>query len=93
MAFDAGAVTATLTVDTAKADADLDKISAKVKALEDGRHVIKISAVFDDSSTSRARNAFAALDNAISKDAMQRLRSSPQGSSSARLTHCSPRTR
>ena len=67
-------------MDTAKADADLDKISAKVKALEDGRHVIKISAVFDDASVSRARTAFASLDNAISRDAMQRLRSSPQGS-------------
>ena len=41
---------ATLSVDTAKADADLDKISAKVKALEDGRHEIRISAVFDNSS-------------------------------------------
>ena len=67
-------------MDTAKADADLDKIAAKVKALEDGRHVVKISAVFDDSSVSKARTAFAQLDNAISRDAMQRLRSSPQGS-------------
>ena len=84
MAFDAGAVTATLTVDTAKADADLDKISAKVKALEDGRHVIKISAVFDDSRLSRARNAFAALDNAISRDAMQRFGARRRAPSSAR---------
>jgi phage-related protein len=80
MAFDAGAVVATLSVDTAKADADLDRIASKVKALEDGRHVIKISAVFDDAATGKARATFASLDNAISRDAMQRLRSSPQGS-------------
>ena len=80
MAFDAGSVEATLSIDTAKADADLKKIEAQVKALEDSTHKIKISAVFDNAATGKARAAFAALDNAISRDAMQRLRSSPQGS-------------
>src|ERR1700744_5435676 len=60
--------------------ADLDKIEAKVKELEDGDHKIKISAVFDNASTGAARKAFSNLDNLISRDAMQRLRSSPQGS-------------
>lgn len=69
-----------MSVGTAKADADLRKIEDRVKALEAGHHVIKISAVFDDSSVSKAKAAFASLDNSISKDAMQRLRSSPQGS-------------
>ena len=36
--------------------------------------------MFDDASTGKARAAFAQLDNMISRDAMQRLRSSPQGS-------------
>ena len=36
--------------------------------------------MFDDASTGRALAAFRSLDNAISRDAMQRLRSSPQGS-------------
>jgi phage-related protein len=78
--FDAGSITASLSVDTAKAKADLDKISAEVKKLEDTPHKIKISAVFDNSSMSKARSMFRDLDNAISRDAMQRLRSSPQGS-------------
>jgi len=80
MAFDAGSISASLSIDTAKADADLKKIEDRVKELEGKRHVIKVSAVFDDASASKARAAFASLDNAISRDAMQRLRSSPQGS-------------
>ena len=36
--------------------------------------------MFDDASIGRAKAMFAALDNSISRDAMQRLRSSPQGS-------------
>ena len=78
--YDAGAITASLSVDTSKAKADLDKISAEVKKLEDASHKIKISAVFDNSSLTKARKMFADLDNAISRDSMQRLRSSPQGS-------------
>ena len=80
MSWDAGAIEASLTVDTAKASADLDKIEARVKRLTDTPHKIRISAVFDDASTGRALAAFRSLDNAISRDAMQRLRSSPQGS-------------
>ena len=78
--YDAGSVTASLSIDTAKAKADLDKISAEVKKLEDTPHKIKITAVFDQSAMSKARSMFRDLDNAISRDAMQRLRSSPQGS-------------
>jgi phage-related protein len=36
--------------------------------------------VFDNASLSQARKAFANLDNLVSRDAMQRLRGSPQGS-------------
>jgi hypothetical protein len=138
--YDAGSIEAVLTVATAQASADLDKIEAQVKALEDKIHVLKvatagvpaasaelakleaqvqglegkahvialtavtgqastdiakvaaelsaldkphvivISAVFQDADIAKARRAFMLLDNAISYDAMQRLRSSPQGS-------------
>lgn len=77
--FDAGSITASLSVDTAKAKADLDKIKAEVKELEKD-HRIKITAVFDAGSLSKARKMFADLDNMISRDAISRLRSSPQGS-------------
>jgi hypothetical protein len=142
MAFDAGAIEARLTIDTAEASADLDKIEARVKAFTDAPHVVKftadtapvsgdiakiaaeikalddqahtvkfgavantaeasgdiakiaaevkaltgtphnvhIGAVFDTADISLARRAFQLLDQAISTDAMQRLRSSPQGS-------------
>jgi hypothetical protein len=78
--FDAGTIEARLSVDTSQAKKDLDRFRAEVKAFEDDGHKIKISAVFDNSSVAKARADFAALDNAISKDAMNRLRSSPQGS-------------
>lgn len=78
--FDAGAIEARLTVDTSPGDKSLSTFEARVKAFEDRKHEVKISAVFDNSSMSRARQAFTNLDNQISKDAMSRLRSSPQGS-------------
>lgn len=77
--YDAGAIQASLSVDTAKAKADLDKIKAEVKELEKD-HRIKITAVFDSGSLSKARKMFADLDNMLSRDAISRLRSSPQGS-------------
>ena len=80
MAFDAGAIEAKLTVDTSRFYADLDKAEARTKAFEDAGHKVKITAVFDQSSLTRARKMFSDLDNAVSKDAMSRLRSSPQGS-------------
>jgi hypothetical protein len=58
----------------------LAKIEAQVKALTDSPHVIKVTAVFDDASLWRARTAFATLDSMISRDALQRLRTSPYGS-------------
>lgn len=79
-AFDAGAIESSLTVDTSKFDKSLADAEAKVKAFEDAKHEVKISAVFDTSSLSRARQQFAQLDQQISKDAMARLRSNPQGS-------------
>jgi hypothetical protein len=79
VAFDAGAIEARLTVDTSAADRDLDTFEARVRALE-GDHRVKITADLDTSSLGRARQMFADLDNSISKDAMNRLRSSPQGS-------------
>jgi hypothetical protein len=80
VSFDAGAISASLTVDTAAFDRDLAKAKADVKKFEDEPHRVKISAVFDDGDLSRARKLFSDLDTAISKDAMNRLRSSPQGS-------------
>jgi phage-related protein len=78
--FDAGAIEARLTVDTSGFDRSMTAAEARVKAFEDARHVVKISAVFDNASTAKARAAFSSLDNVISKDAMNRLRSSPNGS-------------
>ena len=78
--FDAGAIEASLTVRTDQFNADMDKAEARVKKFESERHEVKIAAVFDQSSFSRARAAFAQLDQQVSKDAMSRLRSSPQGS-------------
>lgn len=80
MAFDAGAVESSLTIDTSQFDRSLDAAEARVKRFEDAKHEIKVSAVFDTSSLSRARQQFAQLDQQISKDAMSRLRSNPQGS-------------
>jgi hypothetical protein len=78
--FDAGAISASLTVDLSQFDRDMDKAEARVKKFEDAGHKVKIAAALDTSSLSKARQAFSQLDNAISKDAMSRLRSSPQGS-------------
>lgn len=80
MAFDAGTIDARLTVDPAEADRTLRDFEAKVEKFEREPHKVKIAAVFDQSSMTRARKMFSDLDNAISKDAMNRLRSSPQGS-------------
>src|ERR1017187_6358706 len=79
MAFDAGAVVASLTLDTSKFDRDLDRARARLDALTKD-HQVKVSAVFDTASLSKARKMFADLDNMISRDAAQRLKSSPQGS-------------
>lgn len=65
---------------TDQANADLDRLEQRVKDLERNRHHIRLDAVFDQSSIGRARQMFAQLDNAISRDAANRLRSSPQGS-------------
>lgn len=80
MAFDAGAIQASLEVSLSKFDSDMTKAEKRVSDFENGRHEIKVSAVFDDASTSKARKAFADLDNAISRDAANRLRSGSNGS-------------
>jgi phage-related protein len=80
MAFDAGAIEASLTVRTDQFDKDMDAAEVRVKRFESEGHRIKISAEFDSSSVTKARQQFAQLDQQISKDAMNRLRSSPQGS-------------
>lgn len=80
MAFDAGAVEAKLTIDLSAFNRDLDKAEVRVKKFEDEPHRVKIAAEFDGGSMARGRKMFTDLDNAISKDAMNRLRSSPQGS-------------
>src|SRR5271154_7404531 len=80
MAFDAGTIEAKLTVKLDQFDRDLDKAEARVKRFEDAPHHIRLDASFDNSSIGKARKIFADLDNAISRDAANRLRSSPQGS-------------
>jgi phage-related protein len=80
MAFDAGAIMAHLDIDLTKFDKKLSAEEARVDAFTRKNHVIRISAVFDNASLSKARKAFADLDNMISRDAAQRLKSSPQGS-------------
>jgi hypothetical protein len=80
MAFDAGAIESRLTIDTSAFDRALDKARADVDKFEHAGHKVKISAVFDSGSVGRARKMFADLDNSVSRDAMNRLKSSPQGS-------------
>jgi phage-related protein len=80
MAFDAGSIESRLSVDTSAFDRSMAAAEARVKKFEDEKHDVKIAAVFDTSSLSRARQQFAQLDQQVSKDAMSRLRSSPQGS-------------
>ena len=80
MAFDAGTIDARLTIDPAAFDRSLAKAKADVEKFERDGHKVKISAVFDSGSVTRARKMFSDLDNAISRDAMNRLKSSPQGS-------------
>ncbi|MGH3300567.1 MAG: hypothetical protein ACRDOK_02595 [Streptosporangiaceae bacterium] len=79
MSFDAGTIIARMDLDTTKADAKLKEFESKA-GLAEKDHKIRLSAVFDDASLGKARNMFAQLDNMISKDAANRLRSSPQGS-------------
>jgi SLT domain-containing protein/phage-related protein len=78
--FDAGAIQAHLDIDTSLFDRKLTTAEERVKAFERGRHEIRISAVFDNASLGRARQIFTQLDQQLSREAMQRLRSSPQGS-------------
>jgi lysophospholipase L1-like esterase len=78
--FDAGSIEARLTVDPSAFDHTFDRVKADVQKFERDGHKVKISAVFDSGSVGRARKMFADLDNSISRDAMNRLKSSPQGS-------------
>ena len=78
--FDAGAIEARLVVNLDQFDKGLDRAEARVRRLTDKVYRVRVAAVFDESSLGRARSMFAQLDNALSKDAMSRLRSSPQGS-------------
>ena len=82
--FDAGAIEASLTVRTDQFNKDMDAAEARVKKFESEPHKVKISAVFDQSSLSRARQMFAQLDDAISRDAMTRLRS-PTASTASQM--------
>ncbi len=78
--FDAGSIEAKLTVNLSEFSRDMDKAEARVRKFEREGHHIRLDASFDESSIGKARRIFATLDNAISRDAMNRLRSSPQGS-------------
>lgn len=80
MAFDAGSIVARMDLDTTDADRKLRDFEKRAKETEHGTHKIKLSAVFDDASVGKARQLFAQLDNALSRDAANRLRSNPQGS-------------
>ena len=78
--FDAGAIQAHLDLDTSLFDRKMSAAEARVKRFEDDGHKVRLSAVFDNASLGRARQLFTQLDNQLSREAMQRLRSSPQGS-------------
>lgn len=78
--FDAGAIQAHLDVETSLFDRKLTAAEERVKRFERDGHKVRISAVFDNASLGRARQLFTQLDNQLSREAMQRLRSSPQGS-------------
>jgi phage-related protein len=80
MSFDAGAIEASLTVRLDQFNRDLGKAEERIRKIESEKHEVKISAVFDAASVTRARKMFADLDLQISRDAAQRLRTSPQGS-------------
>lgn len=79
MAFDAGAIVARLDIDTADASRKLDDFEHKADQAAKNRR-IRLDAAFDNASVGKARSIFAQLDNQLSRDAAQRLRSSPQGS-------------
>lgn len=78
--FDAGAIVAHLDIDQGLFDRKMSAAERRVKDFEDAGHKVKISAVFDNASMGRARQLFTQLDQQLSREAMQRLRSSPQGS-------------
>jgi cell wall-associated NlpC family hydrolase/phage-related protein len=78
--FDAGAIMAHLDIETSMFSRKMDAAEARVKRFEDGKHEVRLSAVFDNASLSRARQIFSQLDQQLSRDAMSRLRSGPQGS-------------
>jgi phage-related protein len=78
--FDAGAIMAHLDVETSLFDRKLTAAEERVKTFERGKHEVRISAVFENASLGRARQVFTQLDQQLSREAMQRLRSSPQGS-------------
>lgn len=80
MAFDAGTIIAHLDIDPDAFDRKLARAKADARRAENEQYKVKVSAVFDDASTSKAKKAFSDLDQQISRDAMSRLRSSPQGS-------------
>jgi phage-related protein len=80
LAFDAGAIEASLKVDLSKFDSDMAKAEARADALTKDARKLRVAAEFDDASLSKARKAFTDLDNAISRDAANRLKSGSNGS-------------
>jgi phage-related protein len=80
MAFDAGTIMARLDLDLSRFDDKLREAEARSDKAAAKDRKIKVTTVFDDADTAKARKVFADLDNMLSRDAMNRLRSSPQGS-------------
>jgi phage-related protein len=80
VAFDAGSIVAHLDIDLDAFDRSLKRAEAMADAAERKSHKIKLSAVFEDADTAKAKRAFQQLDTEISRDALQRMKSSPQGS-------------
>ena len=78
--FDAGAIQAHLDVELAAFDRKLTQAEERVKRFENERHEVKIEAKLDSSSINQARQAFTRLDQQVTRDAVQRARTSPQGS-------------
>lgn len=78
--FDAGAIQAHLDVELTQFDRKLTEAEERVRRFEDERHTVKIVPELDSTAFNRARQEFARFDQQVTRDAVQRARTSPQGS-------------
>jgi phage-related protein len=80
MSFDAGSIIARAEIRQDQFNRDLDSMEARARRFENEQHQVKFVASFNQSDISRARKAFATLDQQLSRDAASRLRSGGNGS-------------